>query len=170
MFKAGRAHAVSKSETLNYTGTLHDFQKDATSLWVSEEVELRPLHAHTRTLLMDKNYSWFTDVSWVLIPWTHEGAAVGWKPNADLGMVLKLLQAVGVAAFFFVPFKAPCLFQIWKSNEQWKTVSFVCLFFALTSKECYLRMRFMNTASKSFHQRALTRNMTGARITFNLDK
>lgn len=57
MFKAGRAHSVSKSETLNYTGTLHDFQKDATSLWVSEEVELRPLHAHTRTLLMDKNYS-----------------------------------------------------------------------------------------------------------------
>lgn len=57
MFKEGRAHAVSKLEPLNYTGTLNDFQREATSLWASEEVELRPLHAHTRTLVMDKNYS-----------------------------------------------------------------------------------------------------------------
>lgn len=30
----------------------------------------------------------------------HKDAVLGWKLNADLGMVLKLLQAIGVAAFF----------------------------------------------------------------------
>lgn len=32
---------------------------------------------------------------------------LGWKLNADLGMVLKLLQANGIAAFFLFPLKPP---------------------------------------------------------------
>lgn len=57
IFKEGHAHSINKLETLNYTGALNDFQEEATSLWASEEVKFRPLHAHTVTLLMDKIYS-----------------------------------------------------------------------------------------------------------------
>lgn len=54
IFKEGHAHSISKLETLNYTRTLNDFQGEATSLWASEEVGLRPLHSNTMTLLIIK--------------------------------------------------------------------------------------------------------------------
>lgn len=124
---------------------------------------------YLHTLLMDENYSWFTDITWVLIHWT-QGCCVRMEIECRPRHGAEVIAGNWSCCFLFVSFKALCLFQIWKSNEQWKIASFVCLFFFLTSKECYLRMRFMNTASKSFHQRALTRNMTGARITLNPDK